>query len=85
MELIQQFILSKVNLRQEVTIPDCFIDFRGENMQNTVQNETFRYALSFGDKSKFDTKSSSLFKEFAAKIMDEKFNGDKPRTYLGML
>ena len=54
-------------------------------MQNTVQNETFRYALSFGDKSKFDTKSSSLFKEFAAKIMDEKFNGDKPRTYLGML
>ena len=56
-------------------------------MQNTVQNETSSYALSFGggDRSIFDSKSSSLFKEFAAKIMNENYDGLKPRTYLGML
>ena len=29
-ELIQLFILSMINIRQEVTIPDCFINFRGK-------------------------------------------------------
>ena len=74
MELIQLFVIQMINIRQEISIPDCFIDFRGENMKNAVQNETSRYALGFGDKSKFDETTLEIFKEFAAKSTGKLFN-----------
>ena len=50
-ELLQLFVLSSINIRHELYIPDCFSDFRGKKMKNAVQNETSRYALSFTDNS----------------------------------
>ena len=35
-ELIQLFILLMINIRQEISVPGCFVDFRGKNMKNTV-------------------------------------------------
>ena len=82
---MQQFLLSKLNLRQEVTIPDCFINFRGVKMKNCVQNETSRYALGFDEKSNFDRTTQKLFKEFAAKFEERSFEGMEPRSYFNMI
>ena len=57
-----------MNIRQEVSIPDCFVNFRGKNLKNAIQKETATYALSFGDKSKSDEMTLLIFKEFGAKI-----------------
>ena len=54
-------------------------------MKNAVQNETSRYALGFGDKSKFDETTLEIFKEFAAKSNGELFNGLIPRSYFSMI
>ena len=35
-ELIQLFVLSMINIRQEISIPGCFINFRGKKMKNAV-------------------------------------------------
>ena len=43
-----------MNIRQEVSVPDCFINFRGKKMKYTAQIETTRYALGFGEKSQID-------------------------------
>ena len=43
-------------------------------MQNCVQNETSRYTLGFGEKSKFDEATLEIFKEFGAKSVGELFN-----------
>ena len=43
-------------------------------MKNAVQNETSSYAISFGEKSKFDEKTLLIFKEFGAKLANEHFN-----------
>ena len=53
-ELIQLFVLQKMNICQEITVPTCFVNFRGKNNKNAIQNETAAYALGFGEKSKFD-------------------------------
>ena len=53
-ELIQLFVLKKMNICQEVSVPDCFINFRGKNNKNAIQNETCSFALGFGEKSHFD-------------------------------
>ena len=70
-ELIQLFILLIINIRQEISVPGCFIDFRGKKMKNTVQSETESYALGFGEKSKFDETTLEVFKEYAAKTAGE--------------
>ena len=54
MELIQLFVLQMINIRQEVSVPACFINFRGKKMKNAIQSETISYALGFGERSKFD-------------------------------
>ena len=68
------FILKMMNIRQEVPVPACFIDFRGKKMKNAVQNETESYALGFGEKSKFDQTTLQIFKEFGAKVVGELYN-----------
>ena len=50
-------------------------------MKNAVQNESARYALGFGEKSKFDETTLEIFKEFGAKSVGELFNGKDPRSY----
>ena len=74
-EIIQLFVLSSMNIRRELSILDCFINFRGKKMKNAVQNETSKYALSFGEKSKFDQTTLRIFKEFGAKSVDDLFHG----------
>ena len=74
-----------INIRQEISVPGCFIDFRGKKMKNTVQNETSSYALGFGDKSKFDETTLEIFKEYSAKTVGEKFNGEDPRSYFHII
>jgi hypothetical protein len=74
-----------MNIRQEVAIPDCFSNFRGKKMKNAVSNETTRFALSFGDKSKSDEMTLQIFKEFGAKIIGQKLNGIAPRPYFSMI
>ena len=64
-----------INIRQEISVPLCFIDFRGAKMKNAVQNETMSYALGFGEKSKFDETTLNIFKEFTAKSEDKPHNG----------
>ena len=84
-EIIQLFVLKQINIRQEISVPLCFIDFRGAKMKNAVQNETMSYALGFGEKSKFDETTLEIFKEFGAKSIDELYNGKTPRSYLFMI
>ena len=66
-ELIQLFVLLKMNICQEVEVPTCFVNFRGKSMKNAIQNETTTFTLGFGEKSKFDETTLNIFKEFAAK------------------
>ena len=54
-------------------------------MKNTVQNETISYALSFGEKSKFDESTLMIFKEFGAKSTGELYNGRVPRSFFTMI
>ena len=54
-------------------------------MKNAVQNETSSYALSFGEKSKFDEKTLLIFSEFGAKLVGELYNGEIPRAYFSMV
>ena len=35
-ELMQLFVLQMMNIRQEVLVPGCFINFRGKKMKNAV-------------------------------------------------
>ena len=53
-EFKQLCVLAKMNLRQEIIVPDFVIDFRGSKMKNAIQNETERYALKFREQSEFD-------------------------------
>ena len=66
-ELTRQFIISSMNLRSECVIPDCFIQFRGSQMKNSITNETCRFSLKFGIKSEYDRATDQLFKEYGAK------------------
>ena len=54
-------------------------------MKNAIQNETTRYALSFGEKSQFDECTLKIFKEFGAKSSGEQFNDEVPRSYFSMI
>ena len=54
-------------------------------MKNAIQNETSKYALSFGEKSRFDETSLRIFKEFGAKTADNLFDGKIPRSYFEMI
>ena len=74
-----------MNIRQEISIPDCFNIFRGGNTNNAVVNETEEYALGFGEMSKFDEKTLNIFKEFSARLSDEEFNGREPRSFFDMI
>ena len=74
-----------MNIRQEIFIPDCFVNFRGKKMKNAIQNETTRYALGFGEKSQFDESTLKIFKEFGAKSSGEQFNDEVPRSYFSMI
>ena len=56
-----------MNFWQEVTVPGCFINFRGESLKNSYTPDTESFALSFGDKSKFDEKTVEIYGEFKAK------------------
>ena len=70
-ELIQLFVMQMMNIRQEISVPVCFVDFRGKKMKNAIQNETQSYALGFGDRSKFDETTLEIFKEYGAKTVGE--------------
>ena len=54
-------------------------------MKNAVQNETESYALSFGENSEFNKMTLRLFKEFGAKSVGEKFEGNEPRSFFTMM
>lgn len=84
-ELIQTFVLQMMNIRQEVQIPNCFINFRGKGMKNAIQNETASYALGFGEKSRFDETTLNIFREFGAKSAEELYNEKEPRSYFCMI
>ena len=85
-EVVQLFVLLIMNIRQEISVPGCFIDFRGQKMKNTVQNETESFALGFGEKSKFDETTLEIFKEFGAKqTAGELYNGKDPRSYFQII
>ena len=74
-----------MNICQEVSVPGCFINFRGGSNKNAIQNETASYTLGFGEKSKFDETTLAIFKEFAAKSADENYNGEPPRSYFSLI
>ena len=82
-ELTRQFIISSMNLRSECVIPDCFIQFRGSQMKNSITNETSRYSLKFGIKSEYDIATDQLFKEYGAKH-SANVNEEYQRSYLQM-
>ena len=84
-EMMQLFIHLMMNIRQEVSVPACFINFRGKKMKNAIQNETASYTLGFGEKSKFDQTTLQIFREFGAKVVGELFNGKVPRPYFQMI
>ena len=54
-------------------------------MKNAVQNETESYSLGFGEKSKFDQTTLRIFKEFAAKVVGDFFEGRAPRSFFSMI
>ena len=56
-----------MNIWQEISIPGCFVNFRGKKLKNCAQAETESYILGFGDKSKFDRMTSKIFKQFKEK------------------
>ena len=56
-EVLQLFEQKMINLRQDLIVPDCFLDFRGVNMKNTVQNETSTYTLGLGNQLSFDQRT----------------------------
>ena len=74
-----------MNIRQEVPVPACFINFRGKKMKNAIQNETESYELGFGERSKFDQTTLQIFKEFGAKVVGELFNQKVPRAFFSMI
>ena len=60
-----------MNICQEISVPGCFVNFRGDKMKNSVVNETSSYTLGFGEKTKFDEITLEIFKEFSAKASDQ--------------
>ena len=62
-----------LNIRQEVSVPDFLINFRGQKLssKNSIQNETSKYSLGCGEKSKFDEVTLRIFKEFGEKVKSE--------------
>ena len=84
-ELIQMFVLKKMNICQEVSVPGCFINFRGKNNKNAIQNETGSFALGFGEKSQFDQTTLNIFREFTAKSENKLYNGQTPRAYFSLI
>ena len=84
-ELIQLFVLQKINICQEISVPGCFLNFRGKNNSNAIQNETASFALGFGEKSKFDERTLEIFKEFTAKFQNALYNGKIPRSYFSLI
>ena len=74
-----------MNICQEISVPGCFVNFRGKNNKNAIQNETASFALGFGEKSKFDETTLQIFKEFSAKSTNELFNEKIPRAYFSLI
>ena len=74
-----------MNICQEISVPGCFINFRGKNNKNAIQNETGSFTLGFGEKSEFDEATLNIFKEFTAKSEDKLYNGEKPRDYFSLI
>ena len=74
-----------MNIRQEISIPECFNIFRGGNTNNSVAMKLEEYALGFGEMSKFDEKTLKIFKEFSARLAKEEFNGEEPRSFFDMI
>ena len=74
-----------MNICQEISVPGCFINFRGKNNKNAIQNETGSYALGFGEKSKFDEATLNIFKEFTAKSENKLYNGEIARSYFSLI
>ena len=62
-----------LNIRQEVSVPDFLINFKGKklNSNNSIQNETSKYSLGCGEKSKFDEVTLNIFKAFEKKMSSE--------------
>ena len=56
-----------MNICQEVSVPGCFINFRGKSNKNAIQNETSSFALGFGERSESDETTLNIFREFTAK------------------
>ena len=61
-----------MNIRQEVSIPKCLLNFRGNENKFKVESETQSYALCFGGMSKLDKGMLEIFKEFGAKAIEDK-------------
>ena len=51
-ELLQRFVQSMLNMKQEITLPDDILSFKGVNGKFNIANETEPYALRFGEKTK---------------------------------
>ena len=56
-EVLQLFQQKMINLRLDLIVPECFLDFRGAEMKNTVQNETTTYTLGLGNQFLFDQRT----------------------------
>ena len=78
-----------LNIRQEVSVPDFLINFRGQKLssKNSIQNETSKYSLGCGEKSKFDEVTLKIFKEFGAKVSSENSfdNDQETKSYFTMI
>ena len=61
-EFHQLMVNGSLNIRQEVVVPDHFANFKGANNKRTVQNETQRYSIGFGQMSESDMHNLEIFK-----------------------
>ena len=61
------------------------MNFRGESEKNSFTPDSQRYALGFGDKSKFDEKTLEVFGEFKAKQAGKLYKGKEPRPYFSIV
>ena len=71
-----------LNIRQEVSVPDFLINFRGQklNSKNSIQNETSKYSLGCGEKSKFDEVTLKIFEKFGKKVKSENSHESNPEA-----
>ena len=74
-----------MNFWQEVSVPACFVDFRGEKLKNSVTPDTESFALRFGGKSKSDEKTVEIFGEFKSKLAEKKYKGVDPKSYFELV